>query len=287
MTMPDITTRPQAPELWQAYAKANAVHAELVEKGDAAPKAVRKREIAEKQVEAIRNDLVETYLPLVRSVAERVAMRVPRGVDLDDMMIEGSFGLMHAIGGFDPAREVRFETFAALRIRGAILDYLRSIDWIPRLPRMRQRQVDQVTAAYFHEHGRTPTDGELLPLLPGKKHEARRVLDDGRLVQMGSLEARQAMMHRDHDTRSAVEIPDPSAVSPPTASHRKMLQDYIGRELSRSERLILILNYYEGLTLAEVGKVLKISESRVSQIRTSILDRLRARFTEGAAVAQF
>ena len=247
MSTPVSRKRSHATDVWSAYAKAKVALAKLEITARPPARDVKAIEAARQQVDTIRNGLVEQHLQLVRNVAERISSRVPRGVELEDLLSEGLFGLMHAVDSYDPARGTRFETFAPQRIRGAILDYLRSLDWTPRLSRMRQRAVDHATNGFYTKHGRMPTDSELVALLPGQRHEAQRVLDDGRLVQMGSLETRQALMTRDDEYRSAAEIADPHADSPLQLSHRRMLQDYVGRELSRSERLIIVLNYYEDL----------------------------------------
>jgi RNA polymerase sigma factor for flagellar operon FliA len=270
-------------ERWSQFRSARTALREVETAAQESPTPQNERLLREARARLVRarNRLAELYLPLVRQVADRVRTRLPQGVELEDLLAEGVFGLMEAIEGFDELRGFRFETFAPRRVRGAILDYLRSIDWVPRLVRSRWREVQAVIAEFAKLHGRQPTDEEVIERLddpvPG------RIFADGRVVTMNPL------IRRDRDTGEpgegtfADQIGDPRVENPFTAAHRRQIKEYLLRSLSRIERLIVILNYYEGLTLAEVGKVLDISESRVSQLRTSILERLRSRLDKAEA----
>lgn len=224
----------------------------------------------------IRNYLMEKYLPLVRYNAERIYTRLPDEVDLEDLMSAGLFGLMDAIDAFDLERKVKFETYCAPRIRGAILDELRSMDWVPRLVRQRTGKIDQIRQKLEMENGIKPTDDEIADRLGVDNDELDKYMRDGKAVGTVSLNRRCFPGDGSKDVREIDVIRDSNQTNPLLDIQRNDLKDLITKGLSRAEKLIVLLYYYEGMTMKEIGATLDLSESRVSQMHSSILARLKA-----------
>lgn len=224
-----------------------------------------------------RNAIIEAYVPLLRRLALRIAQKLPAQVDADDLVSAGSFGLMDAIDRYDPDREASFSTFCAKRIHGAIMDHLRSMDWSARLSRKREAAVAAACDSFRKQFGRTPTTDEIIERLGVGEDRGRRILDDSIVVNIGSLsQARTGeSAYRPEETLGD----DRQSTGLSAAEHRD-LRDFITRRLSRSERLLIILYYYEGLKMHEVGQALGLSESRISQMRTSILAKLKVQLRE-------
>jgi len=209
---------------------------------------------------------------------------LPAFVELDELVAMGTPALIGCVEAYRPARGNLFRTFATPRLHGGILDALRSQDWVPRLARSRGRIRRAAAEAFQKEHGRPPSEEELAAALPAEfKSDHARILNEAPTPHIASLQAPATGQRPDDDYRLAHSLADPSAPSPLSAAQRADVKQYISRYLSREERLILILNYYERMTLAEIGVTLGISESRVSQKRTSILNRLRAQLTKDDA----
>lgn len=223
----------------------------------------------------LRNRLMENFLPLVRYNAERVATKLPDEVDSDDLVSAGVFGLMDAIDAFDLERGVKFETYCAPRIRGAILDELRSMDWVPRLVRSRANRLDRVTRELEVTLGRQPTSPELAKRMNLPGNEFQKLMRDATAVSQVSLSRR----HNDSDSNKEMSeidvIEDRRGRNPVADALKKDLKDLVTRGLSRAERLILVLYYYEEMTMKEIGVTLDLSESRVSQMHSAILRRLK------------
>ena len=236
-----------------------------------------------KASEPLRNELMEFYLPLVRYNAERVHTKLPDEVDVDDLMSAGIFGLMDAIDGFDMERGVKFETFCAPRIRGAILDELRSMDWVPRLVRSRSSQLNQARSKFEMEHGRRPTDEELREKIGVDHDEYSKIQKDGSAVGTVSLSRKWFETDSSKDVREIDVLKDTRQVNPLNAVQKRDLKDMITKGLTRAERLIIILYYYEEMTMKEIGVTLDLSESRVSQMHSSILARLKAQLQHRTA----
>ncbi len=225
---------------------------------------------------AIRNFLMEKYLPLVRYNAERIYTRLPDEVDLEDLMSAGLFGLMDAIDAFDLERKVKFETYCAPRIRGAILDELRSMDWVPRLVRQRTGKIDQIRQKIEMETGVPATEEDISARLGLESDELDKYLRDGKAVGTVSLNRRCFPSDGSRDVREIDVIRDETQTNPLAEIQRNDLKDLITKGLSRAEKLIVLLYYYEGMTMKEIGATLDLSESRVSQMHSSILQRLKA-----------
>jgi RNA polymerase sigma factor for flagellar operon FliA len=225
--------------------------------------------------EESRNRLIEAYLPLVRYNAERLHARLPDEVDVEDLMQAGLFGLVDAINAFDTSRNVKFETYCAPRIRGAILDELRSMDWVPRLVRHRAGRMAQARERVEVAKGRPATPEEIARELGLEGEELEKFIRDGRAVMTISI-TRKAPASDGRETRDIDVARDDGRTDPFREIQRRDLRDLITRGLSRAERLIVILYYYEGMTMKEIGATLNLSESRVSQMHSSILLRLKS-----------
>jgi len=223
----------------------------------------------------VRNRLMEAYLPLVRYNADKIAVKLPDEVDNDDLMSAGIFGLMDAIDAFDPARGVKFETYCAPRIRGAILDELRSMDWVPRLVRSRATQLERTSRQLEWSLGRAPTRREIADRLKLSPLEFAKLLRDATAVTQVSLSRRYGETDSSKEVCEIDVVEDRRGRSPVAEILRKDLKELVTRGLTRAERLILILYYYEEMTMKEIGMTLDLSESRVSQMHSSILKRLR------------
>ncbi len=224
----------------------------------------------------IRNFLMEKYLHLVRYNSERIYARLPDEVDLQDLISAGMFGLMDAIDAFDLSRGVKFETYCAPRIRGAVLDELRSMDWVPRLVRHRSARVEAARQQFEMANGREPTDDELSDSLRLSGEEFDKFKRDSGAVVTFSLTRKCFSSDGSKDVREIDVIKDESQRNPFAEIQRKDVRDLVTKGLSRAERLIVILYYYEEMTMKEIGATLDLSESRVSQMHSSILARLKA-----------
>ncbi|MEK6675125.1 MAG: FliA/WhiG family RNA polymerase sigma factor [Planctomycetota bacterium] len=224
---------------------------------------------------ALRNILMESYLTIVRYNAERIGAKLPDEVDNDDLMSAGIFGLMDAIEAFDMSRGVKFETYCAPRIRGAILDELRSMDWVPRLVRSRAQKLDRASREMEFNLGRAPTQQEVADRLKLPWSEFEKLLRDAKAVSLISLSRRFNETDANKDVYEIDVIEDRRGSNPVVDIHRKDLKELVTRGLTRAERLILVLYYYEEMTMKEIGMTLDLSESRVSQMHSSIMARLK------------
>ncbi len=226
--------------------------------------------------EDTRNKLVEHYLYLVRYLAERICTKLPAEVDVDDLMSAGIFGLVDAIDAFDTSRGVKFETYCAPRIRGAILDELRNLDWVPRLVRNRAHKLAEVTRSLEVELGRAPNEDEIARRLSLPKSQFQKLMRDASAVTLLSLSRKYSDADSQRDVFEIDVLPDDGRTDPVAEAQRRDLKELLTSGLTRAERLIVVLYYYEQMTMKEIGQTLDLSESRVSQMHSAILDRLRA-----------
>jgi RNA polymerase sigma factor for flagellar operon FliA len=222
-----------------------------------------------------RNRLVERYLPLVRYNAERIWARLPDGVELDDLISAGTFGLMDAIEAFDPTRGVKFETYCVPRIRGAMLDELRTMDWVPRLVRSKASRLEVARKALEAELGRPPRPEELALKLNISVEELDHLVGEATAVSLVSLNKKWYETDSYKDVREIDILEDKKAEDPTHRLQNRDLMRLVTRGLNRNERLIIILYYYEDMTMKEIGATLDLSESRVSQMHSSIVTRLQ------------
>lgn len=221
-----------------------------------------------------RNRLMEHYLPIVRYTADRISAKLPSEVDVDDLISAGIFGLIDAIEAFDLERGVKFETYCSPRIRGAILDELRTMDWVPRLVRSRAHKLESVTKILKSELGRLPSDDEIAARLAISRNELDKLIKDANAVSLVSLSRK---FYDDESSREMEEIDileDRRSEDPVLELQRRDLHQLVMKNLSRIERIILILYYFEEMTMKEIGATLDLSESRVSQMHSGILNRL-------------
>jgi RNA polymerase sigma factor for flagellar operon FliA len=231
----------------------------------------------------LRNRLILHYAPLVKYVAGRVSAGLPHTIEQADLVSYGMFGLIDAIDKFDPGRGFKFETYAISRIRGSIIDELRSIDWVPRSLRAKSRSVEKAFAKLENELHRTPTESEVAEELGMTEQELQALFGQISFFGIVALEETVSVGSDRGDTVTVGDtIPD-ADVGPVGAFEieetKQMLAAAINR-LPEREKFVLSLYYYEGLTLGQIGEVLHITESRVCQIHTKAVLQLRARLSE-------
>jgi RNA polymerase sigma factor for flagellar operon FliA len=222
-----------------------------------------------------RNFIIENYLPIVKYTAERLHSKLPEEVDVDDLVSAGIFGLVDAVNAFDATRGVKFETYCAPRIRGAILDELRSMDWVPRLVRSRAHKLKEALQRLEAELGRKPSDRELAKTMHLPMGEFRKLQRDAHAVGLVSLSRKWFETDSNKDVREIDVLEDKRSDDPFRVVQRKDMKDLVTRGLSRAERLIILLYYFEEMTMREIGETLDLSESRVSQMHSAILSRLK------------
>jgi RNA polymerase sigma factor for flagellar operon FliA len=225
---------------------------------------------------ALRNRLVEEYLPLVKYNGERIWARLPDGVELDDLISAGVFGLMDAIDSFDLTRGVKFETYCVPRIRGAMLDELRTMDWVPRLVRSKASKLQEATKQLETSLGRHPTEQELAQHMSLGLPELEKMILEASAVNLISLNKKWYETDSYKDVREIDILEDKKGEDPTRRIQKADLMRLVTKGLNRNERLIIILYYYEELTMKEIGATLDLSESRVSQMHSSIVQRLQS-----------
>ena len=231
---------------------------------------------ADPSSQELRNRLVEQYLPLVKYNGERIWARLPEGVELDDLVSAGVFGLMDAIDAFDMTRGVKFETYCVPRIRGAMLDELRTMDWVPRLVRSKASKLNEATKQLEARLGRHPTGGELATHMQLSVEDLEKMMVEASAVNLISLNKKWYETDSYKDVSEIDILEDKKGEDPTRRLQRKDLMRMVTKGLNRNERLIIILYYYEELTMKEIGATLDLSESRVSQMHSSIIQRLRS-----------
>ena len=222
-----------------------------------------------------RNELVKQYLPLVRYIAERIKSKLPNTVRLEDLMSAGVFGLLDAIDKYDLERDVKFETYCATRVRGAILDELRKLDWVPRLVRSNAHQMEEASRDVQQKLGRLPTDAELAECMGLSMEDFDNLANSASAAAMVPFSTN---FYEDGEARSEQGtdlMADERSLDPAKLLQKAELKDVITRELSERERLVIMLYYFDELTLKEIGEVLDLSESRVCQIHSRVLLRLK------------
>ena len=222
-----------------------------------------------------RNALVEEYSPLVKYNAERIWAKLPNGVELDDLISAGTFGLLDAIEAFDVSRGVKFETYCVPRIRGAMLDELRHMDWVPRLVRSRATKLQNAKKSLENSLGRQPKDEEVAEYLGMSLDEFHGFTQENTAVGLVSLNKKWYETDSYKDVREIDIIEDKKAEQPDERQAGKDILALMMRGLNRTERLIIIGYYSEERTMKEIGADLSMSESRVSQIHSSIITRMQ------------
>jgi len=229
-----------------------------------------------KPIEPYRNALMERHLPLVKYIAERLLQTLPKSIELDDLVSAGLFGLMDAIRGFDPERGIKFKTYCTTRIRGSILDQLRSQDWVPRLVRLKASRIEKALRALTAEYGREPTHNELAESLEMEPDELTREMDSASARSMYSLSEKWEDNDDDGSGEKIDVIVDAQAPDPIHELNRNDILAYMTRSLTPKEKFIVEQYYRAGHTMREIGEMLNLTESRVCQIHSNVMERLKA-----------
>ncbi len=230
----------------------------------------------------IRDLFVRQYAPLVKYVAGKIALGMPQNVEFDDLVGFGVFGLFDAIDKFDPGKHVKFKTYAVTRIRGAIFDELRTIDWVPRSVRQKAREVEDTVRHLESSLGRSASDDEIASAMEMNVKDFQQMMLK---ISGTSLLSLHDIWYtgEDNDKISIAEsIESPGSLNPDTIVEKEEIKRVIVaaiKELPEKEKKVLVLYYYEDLTLKEIGEVLEVTESRVSQLHTKAIMRLRAKLT--------
>jgi len=239
---------------------------------------------------ALRDRLILTYAPLVKYVAGRLGSGLPAHVEEGDLVSYGLLGLIGAIERFDPDRDIKFETYAIARIKGSIIDELRSMDWVPRSVRARARDIERAIGALEAKLTRAPTDEEIAARLGITEQEFQDSLTEISRTSIAALDELWQSSTSGGDPVALIDtIEDPQAAEPQMAMAHTELREALGDAIARlpeREKLVVTLYYYEELTLREIGEVLGVTESRVSQLHTKAILRLKARLSSGMARAQ-
>jgi RNA polymerase sigma factor for flagellar operon FliA len=223
----------------------------------------------------LRNILVETHFPLVKYIAERLLQTLPRSIELGDLISAGTFGLMDAIRGFDLKRGIKFKTYCSTRIRGSILDELRSQDWVPRLVRLKAHRLQKAIAKLEAKCGNEVNDYDLAREMEISIQELSALKTEASPKAMFSLSDKIDDGEDRSDMEKVEIIEDKKGCDPIQAMQQQDVLDLITRNLTKKERLIIIMYYYEGLTMREIGDIMSLTESRVCQIHSNVMSRLK------------
>lgn len=245
------------------------------------------REYRRSRDQGVRDRLVLTYAPLVKYVAGRVGSGLPAHVEESDLVQYGLLGLMAAIERYDPDRDVKFETYAMARIKGSIIDELRAMDWVPRSVRARAREIERAIAELEKQLMRAPTDEEIAAKVGLTEEELAESLNEISRSSIAALDELWTVSSAGGDQIALIDtIEDTEAPDPQSSLSATEMREAIGEAIARlpeREKLVVTLYYYEELTLREIGEVLGVTESRVSQLHTKAILRLKARLSGSPA----
>lgn len=230
----------------------------------------------------LRDAFIRKYMPLVKYVAGKVATGMPGNVEFDDLVGFGQFGLLDAINKYDPAKNVKFKTYAVTRIRGSMIDELRVLDWVPRSVRQKAREIEDAIVEVESRLGRPATDAEIADSMGMSEEEFQQVLMRVSGISMLSLD--DVWYPGDDSDRIPIgdSIESPASYNPDVIVEREEIRRVISesiKELPEKEKMVLVLYYHEDLTFKEIGQVLNVSESRISQLHSKANLRLRSRLT--------
>jgi RNA polymerase sigma factor for flagellar operon FliA len=237
----------------------------------------------------LRDRLILTYAPLVKYVAGRLGSGLPAHVDEGDLVSYGLLGLIGAIERYEPDRDVKFETYAIARIKGAIIDELRALDWVPRSVRSRAREIERAVAELESKLGRAPEDAEIAGKIGISTDELEESLTEISRTSIAALDELWTVSAGGDQIALIDTIEDDTIPDPQQALGATELREAIGEAIARlpeREKLVVTLYYYEELTLREIGEVLGVTESRVSQLHTKAILRLKARLAGSPARAE-
>jgi RNA polymerase sigma factor for flagellar operon FliA len=237
---------------------------------------------------ALRDRLILTYAPLVKYVAGRLGSGLPAHVEEGDLVSYGLLGLIGAIERFDPDRDIKFETYAIARIKGSIIDELRSMDWVPRSVRARARDIERAIGELEGKLNRAPNDEEIASKLGITEDELSDSLLEISRSSIAALDELWSSSASGDPVALIDTLEDPEAPEPQAAMSQTELREALGEAIARlpeREKLVVTLYYYEELTLREIGEVLGVTESRVSQLHTKAILRLKARLSGGVSAS--
>lgn len=230
------------------------------------------------EVDPMRDQIIMDYAPLIKYIAQKIAARLPSNIDIDDLFSAGVIGLMDAIDKYDPSRDNKFKTYAEFRVRGAILDELRNQDWVPRSVREVNKREDRARMELEHMYGRTPTDKEVADFMQVPIDDFHERAGRTR-VSMLSIE--ELGGSQGGERKSLLDcLENTSSKNPFLNLKNKAVWDLIKKtveDLPEKQKLVLSLYYYEDLNLKEIGKILDVTESRVSQLHTQAVQKMRQR----------
>jgi len=233
-------------------------------------------------VQTEKDKLIVEYSPLIKFIAQKIAVRLPSNIELDDLISSGVIGLMDAIDKYDPTRDNKFKTYAEFRIRGAILDELRAQDWVPRSIRDKAKLLDKTVVHLEAELGRVAQDEEVATALNMSIDEFHDLLNQVRPVSLLSIDESQTFSNV--DKKSILNLLESCKLNNPfNQLNLKTIKDQVTQaieELPERQKLVLSLYYYEDLNLKEIGKVLRVTESRVSQLHAQAVSRLRNKLSQ-------
>jgi len=239
---------------------------------------IRKYNEGKKKIDRrTKEKLIKEYAPLIKFIAQKIAVRLPSNIEFDDLVSSGVIGLMDAIDKYDPSRDNKFKTYAEFRIRGAILDELRAQDWVPRSVREKAKQLERAHIRLEQKLRRIPNEDELTDELKISKEEYYDLLNQVKSVSILSLD--EAGSFNSSDRKSILSLLESCKIPSPMAQlNLKGLKEVVTKaieNLPEKQRLVLSLYYYEDLNLKEIGDVLEVTESRVSQLHTQAILWLR------------
>ena len=229
-----------------------------------------------------KDKLIMEYAPLIKFIAQKIAVRLPANIELDDLISSGVIGLMDAIEKYDPTRDNKFKTYAEFRIRGSILDELRAQDWVPRSVRDKSKMLDRALIELEAQLGRNATDEEIASRLGVSMDDFHDLLNQVKPVSLLSID--DSATFSNVDKKSILNLLESCKLSNPfNQLNMKSVKEIVAtaiEDLPERQRLVLSLYYYEDLNLKEIGRVLRVTESRVSQLHAQAIARLRAKLTQ-------
>ncbi|MGZ3744531.1 MAG: FliA/WhiG family RNA polymerase sigma factor [Pseudobdellovibrionaceae bacterium] len=235
-----------------------------------------------------KDGLIKEYAPLIRFVAQKIAVRLPSNIELDDLISAGVIGLMDAIDKYDPSHDNKFKTYAEFRIRGAILDELRAQDWVPRSIRDKAKLLDRTMASLENDLGRAATEEEISKALNISVEEFHDLVNQVRPVSLLSIDNSQSFSNDDH--KSILNLLEGSKLNNPfnqlNIKSIKLVVTQAIEDLPERQRLVLSLYYYEDLNLKEIGQILRVTESRVSQLHAQAVARLRVKLQQSIGAGE-
>ncbi|MBP9673902.1 MAG: FliA/WhiG family RNA polymerase sigma factor [Bacteriovoracaceae bacterium] len=227
----------------------------------------------------MKDEIVVEYAPLIRYIAQKIASRLPANIELDDLISCGVIGLMDAIDKFDCTRDNKFKTYAEFRIRGSILDELRAQDWIPRSVREKSKLIERTFQKLENELGKEPTDEQMCAELKMDQEEYYSLVDKAKTVSVLNIDDSTAFNREDKKLMLGL-LEQRRSSNPYSAINYKRSQEKIKEVINglpEKQKLVLSLYYYEDLNLKEIGQVLEVTESRVSQLHTQAVEKLKAK----------